>query len=277
MRVIRKDPEYIDHQEYIKHFAVKGKREELSKDTIIQDSDGKNIFGYFSFPYGKDFKWALKNMDIRRLTTVRGYYKNRQNSRTFGSRPRDKFRRLPTCSKQRIVREEPKVAHVLEIYAGKLEKIYREWFPDTYQYHQTCAQDILPDWKMPNSVFTSGIVNETSQLYYHKDAKNFEGTYSNMIVVRKDTGGGGLVVPSLNVYVPCEDATLVIFNGQKFTHGVTEIEKTKPTGYRFSVVYYTLEKMTECKSVEEEMEMGRDERTQTEYKTKDQEYLKLKG
>lgn len=277
MNIIRREPEYIDHREYVKHFAVKGKREKLSKDTIIQDSEGKNIFGYFRFPYGKDFKWALKNIHVRKPGNKATHFKNREKSKMFGNRPRDHFRRLPTCSKQKIVRYQPKVAHVLESYAGKLESIYREYFPDTYQYHQTCAQDILPEWKMPDSVFTSGIVNKTSQLYYHKDARNFEGTYSNMIVARKDTGGGGLVVPSLNIYVPCEDGTLVIFNGQKFTHGVTEIEKTKLTGYRFSVVYYTLEKMKECKPVDEEVEIGRHERTAKEYKNKEKEYDIYRG
>lgn len=123
---------------------------------------------------------------------------------------------------------------------------------------------VLPEWIMhPDAWWTSGVVNRTSPLPYHRDRNNF-AAWSAMVVVRRGVRGGHLHVPEYDMVVECRDGDVVWFNGNDLIHGVTPMTKVLRDGYRISAVYYPVAKMRHCLTYAEEIERGRLSRTAAE-------------
>ena len=75
------------------------------------------------------------------------------------------------------------------------------------------AQKVLPSWLLPGGVYTSGIINYNNYLNYHVDNGNFDNAYSAMLVFKKHTEGGYLMLPEYDVGIECADNSLLIFQG----------------------------------------------------------------
>jgi hypothetical protein len=116
---------------------------------------------------------------------------------------------------------------------------------------------------MAGTTWTSGVVNQNSQLPYHRDGFNFP-TWSAMPVIRRGVDGGHLHLPEYDLTVACRDGWAVFFCGQQLLHGVTPMRLTKPDGYRFSVVYYALRGMKDCHTYAEETRAAQNRRAQRE-------------
>lgn len=188
-------------------------------------------------------------------------------SRTFGFAPRDPVRQHNFCTRARLHREYPSVANTLLAYAEHLGKIYRALLPEGYDSQRALVEKAVREhWRMPNSPFTSGIVNWNNPLQYHYDAGNFEGTWSVMAVFKKDVDGGHLILPDYDVKVELGHCSLFLFDGQADIHGVTPILKRHWDAHRYSVVYYALEKMCVCTTPAEEVRYAQKSRTDTELK-----------
>lgn len=99
-----------------------------------------------------------------------------------------------------------------------------------------------PDWRIADTAWTSGIVNDTAGLYYHYDRNNIPGTWSAMIVVRAGTRGGHLHIADYDLTLPCRDGDVVFFPGMDLMHGVTPITTSLKGGYRFTAVYYSVKR-----------------------------------
>lgn len=187
-------------------------------------------------------------------------------SRIFGFSPRMPVQQRDYCSVATLNREYPETASTLFDFAQHFSKIYEAVFPEKYAHSQLMMKNLLPEWKIRDSVFTSGIINLDNPLQYHYDAGNFEGTWSVMAVFKKNTAGGHLILPEYNVKVACADSSLFIFDGQSELHGVTPIIKTAQDGYRYSVVYYALEALCRCGTPKEELRRAQVSRTKVEMK-----------
>jgi hypothetical protein len=109
------------------------------------------------------------------------------------------------------------------------------------------------EWRITDTPFTSGIINQNNRLKYHFDSGNFDSVYSNMIVLKDNVKGGFLAVPEFDMVFECANNTIVMFDGQKIMHGVTEIYKQTPTAHRYSIVYYSLQQMWNCDTIDEEL------------------------
>ena len=107
-------------------------------------------------------------------------------------------------------------------------------------------------------------MNKNNPLKYHLDSGNFKGVLSNMIVFKKGTSGGHLVIPQLDLALEVVDNSLTIFNGQEILHGVSPIEYDETDGYRYSVVYYSLEQMWKCDPIDDEIVRIRQMKTERE-------------
>lgn len=174
------------------------------------------------------------------------------HSRTFGYNPRNTIRRN-YCSTTSMVYDHPKEHSEMVAFGEKISEYYKKYFPDVYKSHQEAANEkIYKDWKIGQTPFTSGIVNKNNPLKYHFDAGNIKSMLSNMIVFKDKSEGGYLSCPEYDIAFEVEDNSIVIFDGQSILHGVTPI-KLYPQGYRYSVVYYTLQSMWSCLPVNDEL------------------------
>lgn len=188
-------------------------------------------------------------------------------SRTFGYTPRRPMQGgRDYCSKAALAREQPPVYEALCRMAAKIEGLVKEYGGDRFDRQQKEVHARVPrDYIIPNSNFTSGIVNRNNPLQYHYDAGNFEGFFSAMIAFKKNTGGGHLNLPEYDVKLDIGDRSVLLFDGQDELHGVTPITRDS-IGYRFTVVFYTLEQLWKCLPHKEEIRRAQINRTKTEMK-----------
>lgn len=53
----------------------------------------------------------------------------------------------------------------------------------------TITNEILPEWRLKDQPFTSGIVNRSNPLPYHLDSGNLKGSMSAMVVMQQGVLG----------------------------------------------------------------------------------------
>lgn len=256
----------IDITEYRKRGASLADTPELiTQETRWDDASGKPIA-----IYTKVDPEQLAPMR-RALTTVKYVEGTRTGgmvarSRIFGYAPRVAVRNL-ACRLTSMGVEQPD-PHGEICNAGRIAwEVYKTYNPDLARRHdKLSAENVLDQWKIHSTPFTSGIANHNNPLVYHFDSGNFKNVWSAMFVLRNGTSGGHLSIPELGVSLECADCSLVLFDGQSLLHGVTPITKLRTDAYRYSVVYYSLQNMWNCNIITDELAKMRKTRTEIEQK-----------
>jgi hypothetical protein len=166
--------------------------------------------------------------------------------------------RMPTyqqfgCGKAQIHETAPAVGAALEAAAADMAALLRQYVPEQAAQQAAMVEAVRPEYRLPGGLFTGGIVNRTTALRYHQDRLNFKGSWSAMVVLRSGVDGGHLAVPELGVTLACPDASVVLFDGQRFWHGVTPLAVHGRRGVRLSVVWYARRDMCACLAWEDEL------------------------
>lgn len=189
----------------------------------------------------------------------------KSTSAVFGYMPRNPIRRN-FCHVSRMAYETPEAHQALVDFASCADDVFKRDAPTIRaSQHAMISKAVGADWRMGDTPWTSGIVNRSSPLHYHCDKGNFKGRWSAMLVLRKNCKGGELVIPQLDLAVPCEDKSLLLFNGADYWHGVAPMRRGR-NGYRFSCVFYSLQQLVHCLSTKEEIERAKAFRTKVESK-----------
>ena len=222
----------------------------IEDDTIVYDN-GVPIIAYINLKENTDnLRWAVKNI---KYGTGRRTHGLKTQSTVFGFSPRYE-QRSDYCTATALSVNNPKQHYLISNFASVISKYYEKFFPKKYSEHKEIVKErVKKDWIIKNSPFTSGIVNKNNPLKYHCDSGNFKGVLSNMIVFKKDVSGGHLTIPEYDLALAVNDNSLTIFNGQDLVHGVTPIEYNNEKAYRYSAVYYSLERMWHCDTIDEEL------------------------
>lgn len=187
-------------------------------------------------------------------------------SRTFGMAPRKVFQQREACKPTSLAKEQPDEHSVLVAFAEKFGKMFQEFAPELYERDATkLATDGLEnEWRMTDdAMWTSGVVNKSSTLPYHRDGFNFN-TWSAMPVVRRAMKGGYLHFPEYDFTYSARDGWVSFFPGYKYLHGVTPMSPKEEGAYRYSVVYYALRGMKDCFTYAVETAEGKKKRTARE-------------
>lgn len=209
------------------------------------------------------FRNAILNTDMGTTTRASGF----QNvSRTFGMAPRKAVLQRESCKATSLAVEKPDIHAVLEEQADTLKNMLMHYLPEQFEQDSVVMEQVEEDWRITDkSLWTSGVINQSSALPYHRDRSNFE-TWSAMPVIRRGMRGGYLNIPSHNVTLHLKDGTSAFFNGYKLVHGVTPMNPTTPDSYRYSVVFYALRGMKDCHTTALEQAEARKRRTEREEK-----------
>lgn len=193
--------------------------------------------------------------------TLRGKTGLRNASRVFGFAPRKPVLRREGCSATALAGEDPQThAEIVAVAEGCGEALSR-WLPD--EAAELAATPVGSDWRLGSSGWTSGVINKTSALPYHRDRSNFDA-WGAMPAVRRAVAGGHLHLPEYGVALPVKDGWTVAFNGWRVVHGVTPITVTEPDGYRITIVFYCLRGMKDCHTYAEETRHAARKRTERE-------------
>lgn len=224
----------------------------ITEPTQVLTASGEVLAVYDRLPATlvQPLRRALATLPYREDTRTDGLP---SRALTFGYAPRNTIR-ADFCKAAAITAQFPAVAVALATLLQQVLPSYQQWAPETFAMHVAQTQGkIKACWRLGETPFTSGIVNSNNQLPYHHDSGNFKRVFSLMVVIRDGMAGGELVLPEWDVALACDDASVMIFDGQSWWHGVAPFLKTKFTGYRYSIVYYTLEQLWQCGEPDEEL------------------------
>lgn len=185
-------------------------------------------------------------------------------SRTFGYAPRRPVYGREGCKVTKLAAESPQGHLALEVWADILRARLDKIDPGLYTAGAAATQVVAADWKLGTDTYwTSGVINQSASLPYHRDGFNFQA-WSAMPVFRRHMRGGYLSIPEYGAVLPCRDRWAVFFPGWQLVHGVTPMRRSAPGGYRYSVVYYSLRGMKDCFSAAQETEYALRRRTERE-------------
>lgn len=220
----------------------------ISEDTVIKDrATDETLLIY------KDSDTLLDtDRMIEALSKVKFSINRRTNglvtqSEIIGYRPRMVgLAGKKTCSKTAFGNKYKSIEDDLFAVARSAEKLYGEFAPGRYQNHAGLAENVRGEYLMPETHFTSGIINKNNPLKYHMDTGNFKDVFSIMLGLKKDVKGGYLHIPELRVNLKISNGSLSMFDGQRFVHGVTPMQGTTEKSYRFTIVFYSLVQMWNC-------------------------------
>jgi hypothetical protein len=271
MKTITVQRKKIEWKQYIRRSAVDDDYSELiAEPCIIKDENGEivAVYGILNIDT-QQLRQAVLQIRMGKNRRTMGL---RTQSRIFGYMPREEIRK-DYCSSTVMAREQPKQHAIVCRFAETLSKYYETYAPEIFTKHVETVNKVLPEWKIANTPFTSGIINKNNPLKYHLDRGNFPNLYSNMVCFRKDVVGGHLALPEYDIGLDISDNSIVFFDGQKIIHGVTPITFDTPEAYRFTLVYYSLARMWQCKPVDEEIARIQQRRTELE----NQRYMRATG
>lgn len=240
----------------------------VNEPGIYRDSEtGEVILVYM--PYPGDVK-ALRNAVLQTgMSTTLRASGVRNMSRTFGMASRSVVLKRESCRPASLAWDFPEAQMVLNGAADALGRNLKEMLPEIHEHDADVLEQVLPEWRMTeDSLWTSGVINQSSQLPYHRDRANFE-TWSAMPVIRRGMSGGHLTFPEYGITVNCRDGWAMYFNGNRYVHGVTPMTPKTKDGYRYSIVFYALRGMKDCHTYALEVGEARKKRTAREQKMAD--------
>lgn len=203
----------------------------------------------------KSFAAAARAVKYARERRLSGVYSGL--NKTFGYMPSNGiFRRhcgvTAMFSHQRA--EFVELCHQAA-YASEFLKMY---FPEEHSAAMGFLdKSVAACWRLPNSVFTGGIANKDNPIDYHKDKANAPGTLAVMASFRSSSvRGGWLNFPEYGVRLLLPNACWIAFPNSAWMHGVTPVQVGKGGG-RYSVVFFTNERMASCGTPAEELKKAR--------------------
>jgi len=263
MQILEMQRKEIDLSHYVRRSALNSDYTALvTQDALITENGVPRIL-YAKLPDAltADVRQACKNIKYSTNTRTSGL---KTTSRIFGYNPRNVIRK-DFCSATSMATEHPNEHAAICAFGSTLAELYAQHFPQVYAMHKNEVDaKFTAGWRIGNTPFTSGIVNKNNPLKYHFDAGNVKNVLSNMVVFKRGIGGGYLSCPEFDIGFEVADNTVILFDGQNILHGVTPIEKQSSDSYRYSMVYYTLQKMWSCLPIGEEIARARNVRVRRE-------------
>lgn len=232
---------------------------------VISDEDGSLLLATKQIQLSQDLAALLKTIKFPGGSRLSGIASG--ESLTFGFSPKKPAQiSCQTCRISASTRDYPALAGQLFALARKTFEVMQEVASERATETEVAASHISKEWRIPGTPWTSIIVNRNNPLRYHYDAGNSKGAWSAMLYVGSGVEGGGLLFPEYDFKMPFKDGLLSFFSGQSELHGVEPIKILTEKAYRYSIVFYTLEQMKNCKSMKDELRDAQVRRTKTELK-----------
>lgn len=194
---------------------------------------------------------------------LRGFSGWHSDGRTFGYKPRSAMRRADNCSPTTLTHDRPDADAALRRVAARLTDLFVEEIPAVAEKDRQTLKEVLEEWRLGDSIWTSGVINWSATLPYHRDTMNYD-SWSAMPVLRWQMAGGYLHLPEYDMVISCRNGWQVSFWGRGLVHGVTPMRPKVDGAYRVSIVYYSLRGMRSCREWAEEVANARHKRTARE-------------
>jgi hypothetical protein len=119
------------------------------------------------------------------------------------------------------------------------EKVIKKLTPAIYERQMKMFENIDDKWKFGN-MFTSSISNFNIAASFHRDTGNLVNSVNVILTKRNNSKGGSLNVPDYNATFEQADNSMLVYPAWRNVHGVTPIKPMHETGYRNSLIFYSL-------------------------------------
>lgn len=231
-------------------------------DALIIDGDAIIIDDETSRPVAVQLEWDPYRVDAlaRSLRNVRwddskpaprgsGRLSGIRNPHvTFGFSPPVPLRRRYSCRTCSFDLRYPDIRASLGETAVAAAALFATVAPHAYEHtRQAVEESIAPCWRIAHGApWTSGIINRTVALPYHRDSGNIQGSWSLMLTARRHCDGGFLHLADYDAWLTLPNGSLSIFDGQSVLHGVSPFTIKRPDGYRYTAVFYSKAALHEC-------------------------------
>lgn len=264
MNIIKANRRELNLEDYKMRGAAESDYSQLIEESCLIYEGDTLMIAYLELETPCDnIIAALHQVDYEKNVRTNGLP---TTSAILGYSPRNTIRK-DFCASTRLATNQPDVHQVIVDYAELVSQEYQRVNPSLYEaHHSTTMQNVVGDYRVKETPFTSGIINKNNPLKYHFDTGNFKDVWSGMLVFKGDIEGGFLSVPEYDMGFKLRNNSLLMFDGQGLLHGVTPIKKLKPKAFRYSIVYYSLRQMWNCLPVDDELLRIRNLKTEREKK-----------
>ena len=226
-------------------------------DTVIKDDTAFYLDDICIGIYVKVAKELLSYVreavkDTKYVETYRANTLPTKSS-VFGALPRVALRN-DFCRFSNKTSDEKQNTNKLFTFQKTLCDIYKKYLPKVYEYDLAKVKELVDDdYRLVDTPYTTANINVNHAIKYHKDTGNIKGSFSNVLILKKNCLGGELVLPEYKIALEQSDGALCIFRGQQEIHGVMPLRPYKENFYRASIVYYTLAQLQHCYPYKEEV------------------------
>jgi len=272
MRRIQIQTKQIDPEDYLGKYANVDDVSTIVDEDCVVEVDGKVVLAYIQ-NMGGPLEHLRAALDSHKFGGgARATNRNAMitTASVFGYQPRMEFRTATRfCRVAATARQNKPFHDLLMAWTASITRVYLELAPDAAKSHKAeTDKRISKEYQIPQSMFTSGIVNKSNQLPYHYDSGNFIGAWSGMLGLSKNINGGVLSIPEYDLGIPITDGSLSFFDGQARIHGVTPFKRTSVDAERYTIVWYSLRKLWECLPFKEEIKLANERVTKGNRKKK---------
>lgn len=209
----------------------------------------------------RGIKWAGAKANHGDEVRLSGF---KNAHRTFGHSAPVPLRRRYGCSVCQFNAEYPRLTRRMEQFADLASAVFATAAPEQAEAHVEAVSGIDRSWLFGSSVWTSGIINRTSALPYHRDSGNVKGSWSAMLGLRRGVSGGLLHLAEWGVYLTIPDRSITLFDGQAVLHAVTPFAQEHTGAFRYTAVVYAKAAMTKCLVGDDEIKRAQRLRSEAE-------------
>ncbi|RYE51522.1 MAG: hypothetical protein EOP48_18100 [Sphingobacteriales bacterium] len=193
--------------------------------------------------------------ELNYSTSQRRRLGKKNKSILFGSVPAN-INKSNFCTYGAVANQDNLLHSLLfDKYSAFAQSLLKNHLPGWSQVYDALfkRKKIHPDYRMAETIWTSGIINYNSPHNYHYDTMNVDKMISAMITFKGNCEGGYLCFPEYRLAVEVKNNSMIFFSGKSILHGVTPMI-IGHRGYRLTAVYYTTEAVTRCDSQKDEIQ-----------------------
>lgn len=169
----------------------------------------------------------------------------------------DRYIRIPYCRKTAFNEKQLEKFKAGFPYIKLVDQIFKECVPKRYSAQLEAISRTHPDFYIKDTVFTTVTVNKNYRTALHVDKGDLEAGFGNLGVLAAGSYGGAYtVMPRYGIGVDVRSRDISCFDVHQ-VHGNTEFIGKEGNYERISIVCYYREKMHECGSAAEELEIAK--------------------
>lgn len=181
--------------------------------AIIYDQDtGELVAAHLPVQNTRQLRQELVGEKFDKISRASAFS---SDSKTFGYAPRRHIIGREGCAPSRSRRDNPHLDSLLGGLADECADSMTDFAPNIVEKDRETLRQIKPEWRLgERKLWSSGVINKTAQLPYHRDTFNFPA-WSAMPVLRRGVRGGICIFQNMISSYPARTHTLATSRARK--------------------------------------------------------------